>query len=255
MAGADELASRAEAACLNGWPPLTQTMLDGWLLRFAEGHTRRANSVNPIQPSTRDLREKIAQCEASYRAQRLPTIFRIALVADSGLEAMLTAFGYGPAEDETRVIYRDIADGKALDRSGADLAEPAPSEEWLGAQARFTGLTEAAQRTQRKILRALAVPAVFTAMRGDDGRLASVAFGAVHDRLVCVNLVATDPAQRRRGLLRRAVSAVLAWARDRAGAEGVCLPVVATNTPAIALYQSLGFTRELYRYHYRRSGL
>lgn len=252
MASADELASRAEAACRSGWPALSETMLDGWRLRFAEGHTRRANSVNPIQPSTRGLREKIAQCEASYRAERLPTIFRIALVADPGLEAALTALGYGPAEDETRVIYRDLARDSTFDKGDADLTEPAPSEEWLGVQARCTGLTEAAQRIQRKVLRALAVPAVFTAMRGDDGRLASVAFGAVHDGLVCVNLVAADPAQRRRGLSRRAVSAVLAWARNRAGAEGACLPVVATNTPAIALYESLGFTRELYRYHYRR---
>ncbi len=252
MVGADDLAVRAEAACLNGWPALSEMLFDGWLLRFAEGHTRRANSVNPIGPSTRDLREKIAQCEALYRAEGLPTIFRLAPVADPGLDAILTALGYGPAEDETRVIYRDLAGSDRLDGTAACVTEGAPSEEWLAAQARCTGQTEAAQRTQRKILRALSVPSVFTAARAEDGRLASVAFGAVHDRLVCVNLVATDPARRRQGLSRRAVSAVLAWARDRAGAEGACLPVVATNAPAIALYESLGFTRELYRYHYRR---
>ena len=62
----------------------------------------------------------------------------------------------------------------------------------------------------------------------------------------------TDPALRRSGLSRRAIATVLAWARDRAGAEGACLPVIATNLPARALYQQLGFDTELYRYHYRR---
>jgi hypothetical protein len=33
--------------------------------------------------------------------------------------------------------------------------------------------------------------------------------------------------------------AVVSWARDKIGAEGACIPVVATNTPAIALYRGL----------------
>ena len=31
----------------------------------------------------------------------------------------------------------------------------------------------------------------------------------------------------------------------------LCLQVVADNTPAVALYESMGFDREVYRYHYR----
>lgn len=68
-------------------------------------------------------------------------------------------------------------------------------------------------------------------LRDDDGRLGALAFGAVHDRILCVNLVVTDPALRRRGLSRRVVSSVLCWARECAGAEGACLPVVASNAP------------------------
>jgi N-acetylglutamate synthase len=96
---------------------------------------------------------------------------------------------------------------------------------------------------------------VFAGVRGADGRLASLAFGAVHDRTLCVNLVVTDPPQRRAGLARRAVTSVLSWARERMGAESACLAVVAANAPAVALYRQLGFTTELYRYHYRRRAL
>jgi N-acetylglutamate synthase len=244
------LAHRVEEACLKGWPALQEIKLDGWLLRFAEGHTRRANSVNPLRQGSRDLREKIAECEAAYRAQGLPTIFRISALTESGLDETLSTLGYGPPEDDTCVLYRALDAGEFNGRD-ADICENAPSEQWLDAHARCTGSGKAAQRAQRKILEALSVPAVFAGIRAA-GNLASLAFGAVHDDLVCINLVVTDPALRRRGLSLRAAAAVLAWARDRAGAEGACLPVVVTNLPARALYQQLGFDAELYRYHYRR---
>ncbi|HEX9490336.1 MAG TPA: GNAT family N-acetyltransferase [Stellaceae bacterium] len=245
------LAHRVEEACLKGWPALQQIWFDGWLLRFAEGHTRRANSVNPSRPSRRGLREKIAYCEAAYRAQGLPVIFRISALAEHGLDERLGALGYGAREDETCVVYRRLAAGGELTGNDAYVAENAPSEQWLEAHACCTGNGETVQRVQRRILQALSVPAVFTAARGEEGRLASLAFGAVHDKLVCINLVVTDPALRRRGLARRAVTAVLTWARDQAGADGACLAVVADNLPARALYRQLGFDTELYRYHYR----
>jgi ribosomal protein S18 acetylase RimI-like enzyme len=67
---------------------------------------------------------------------------------------------------------------------------------------------------------------------------------------MCLNLVATDPAFRRRGFSRDCVASILAWGA-RAGARGACLQVVSANAPAIALYEQLGFDQELYRYHYR----
>jgi N-acetylglutamate synthase len=248
---AEDLRRRVEEACLKGWPALHEVLHDGWLLRFAEGHTRRANSVNPMRLGTQRLRDKIAHCEKLYERAGLPTIFRIIGSLEPGLGEALDAQGYGSVEDETVVVHLDFA-RRAPGAAGAEISETVPSEEWLDAHARCTGIGETAQRSQRKILQALAVPAVFTAVRADDGRLASLAFGAVHERIVCINLVVTDPAARRRGLSRKAVSTALAWARDRAGADGACLPVVAGNTPARALYRELGFTTELYRYHYRR---
>lgn len=250
MAGPAELARRAEEAGLNGWPALRQLLYDGWLVRLSEGHTRRTNSVTPLAPGNRDLREKIAGCEALYKQAGLPTIFRIPAIAQTGLDDALDALGYGPVEDQSCVLHLDFA-RHAPPRSDALLVEGAPGEEWLAAHARATGNDAAAQSAQRKILQALALPAVFAAARAADGRLGSLAFGAVHDRLVCVNLVVTEPALRRQGLSRRTVAAVLAWARDR-GADGACLAVVAANAPAIALYRGLGFDTELYRYHYRR---
>ena len=95
-------------------------------------------------------------------------------------------------------------------------------------------------------LRTIAFAAAFA-----DGRIAAVAF-AVHDGIACVNSVAADPEFHRRGYARKAISAVLSRAQDRCGATGACVPVVAANAPAVALYEGLGFRTEAYRYHYRR---
>jgi N-acetylglutamate synthase len=252
MARPADLPRRVEEACLNGWPALRQVWFDGWLLRFSEGHTRRSNSVTPVAPGTGDRRDKIAYCQGLYAKAGLPLIFRVPTIAEPSLDAELDALGYA-AEDETCVIYRDLG-GALPERGDVELSEGTPSEAWLDAHARFTGSAAAGRSVQRKILEALAVPAVFAATRTGDGRIASLAFGAVHDRIVCLNLVATDPAVRRQGLSRRTVSAVLAWAQEQAGAAAACLPVVASNAPAIALYRTLGFETELYRYHYRRRG-
>jgi ribosomal protein S18 acetylase RimI-like enzyme len=246
------LAKRAEEACLNGWPALREVVFDGWLIRLADGYTRRTNSVNLLAAGALPLDHKIRYCETVYAAQGQPAIFCIPTHADPALSRALDRRGYGPPEDESCVLFMDFAEASPAPAGDAVLEEGFPGEAWLSTLARLHRQSEAAQGIHRRILKSLAVPSVFAAVRGNDARLGALAYGAVHDGLVCVNSVVTDPAFRRQGLGRKAVSAVLAWAKERQGATGTCLAVVADNTPAIALYRSMGFRREVYRYHYRR---
>jgi ribosomal protein S18 acetylase RimI-like enzyme len=248
----NHLAKRVEEACLNGWPALREVVFDGWLIRLADGHTRRTNSVNLLSTGTLPLDDKIQYCETLYAANGQPAIFCVPTHADPALSRALDRRGYGPPEDESCVLFKNFAEAPLEPAGDAVLEEGFPGEAWLSTLARLHGQSEAAQSIHLRILRSLSVPAVFAAVRSPDGRLGALAFGAVHDGLVCVNSVVTDPAFRRQGLGRKAVSAVLAWAKEHQGAAGACLAVVADNTPAIALYHSLGFRREVYRYHYRR---
>ena len=249
-------AIRAEEACLNGWPALSSVLLDGWLLRFAEGHTKRANSVNVIASvratGVRALADKIRDCEALYAAHGLPTIFRLSSAyPQDDLSEALDAAGFGAPLDETRVLVAETLPAATAPGATVDLTEGAPAPSWLDAFARITHLDARAARLNGRILDALAVPAVFAAVEAPDGTTGAVALGAVHDGLVCLNSVATAVDHRGRGLAGRAVGAVMAWAKARAGAEAACLQVGAENAPALALYRRLGFTTEISRYHYR----
>jgi len=243
---------RVEEACLNGWPALREVVFDGWLIRLADGHTRRTNSVNLLAAGVQPLDRKIRYCESIYAAHGQPTIFCIPSTADPALSRALDERGYGPPEDESCVLAMDFAQTPPQ-AADAVLEEGFPGEAWLETLARLHRQDEAAQRIHRRILGNLVVPAVFATV-AIDGILRALAYGAVHDGLVCVNSVVTDPAFRRQGLGRQAVSAVLAWAQECCGATGACLAVVENNDPARALYRRLGFTREVYRYHYRRLG-
>lgn len=246
----DALSARVEEACLNAWPALQEVHYDGWLLRLADGKTRRTNSVNAIAAGRRPLAEKIPYCEAFYTRHGLRPYFRILSDARDGLDEELAQRGY-EAEDVTDTLYADFAQAPPLGVSGdVELHEMVPTDEWIGARLELSGADGSTKIRLEKVLQALALPAVFAAMRGADGRIDAVAKGAIHDWIACINLVVTRPSARRQGLSEACVQSILAWAARR-GAAGACLQVLASNTPALRLYRKLGFASRLYSYHYR----
>ncbi|KAF0652473.1 acetyltransferase [Cyanobium sp. Copco_Reservoir_LC18] len=68
-----------------------------------------------------------------------------------------------------------------------------------------------------------------------------------------ITLVAVAPGQRRRGLGRRVLQALMAAARER-GARRATLEVAVGNGPGIALYAALGFRTAGIRHGYYRNG-
>ena len=83
-----------EEAALNAWPALQTHFYDGWLMRTANGYTKRANSVTPLYDAiaTLPLDEKIARVERYYRGAQQQPIFRL----PSFLAIVLTAAVLGP---------------------------------------------------------------------------------------------------------------------------------------------------------------
>jgi ribosomal protein S18 acetylase RimI-like enzyme len=194
------------------------------------------------------LAQKIAACERAFEAEGVPIVFRIpSITPECGLDAALAARGYRKV-DKTSIRLLDLA-GFTLQPLGQVELEAHLTLDWLAAFARFDGMTPVECETHRAIVAATRHPTMFGAIR-DGGAVVSVAAAVLQDGFVYFNSVATDPAKRRRGLSWAVMVALLDWAK-RHGAAYAHLPVVKTNTPAIALYNRLGFRAELYRYHYR----
>jgi len=242
------LAWRIEKTCLRAWPALREEHVGAWLLRFADGLTRRSNSANPRAPRIDDIAAEVAACERRYRDGGLPAIFRIPSIVDPAVDAHLERHGYG-AEGATLTLHgTGVVDAR---REAAVEIATSASAAWLDTMSAWQqrGPREAA--IYARLVAAIGVPAGFATLRVD-GAPAALAYGVVDDGLLCFESVITAPAQRGRGYARRALQSLIAWGAANDARE-ICLQVEAGNAPAIALYRSLGAGREVYRYHYRRA--
>jgi N-acetylglutamate synthase len=246
---ARDLPWRIEETCWNAFPSLKQVLLGDLLLRFSAGVSRRANSANPLCADPSAISPAIANVEQLYRGQGLPAIFRIPSIIEPDLDRALAARGY-TGEGESCVLHAPLAEvAVAADPEVQLLTSPSP--EWFAAMSSLQGHSAEQSATYRRIVGAIAIPARF-ALLAIDGAPAALAYGALHEGLLCYESVITDPARRRQRLAYRIIAALADWAQQ-AGAEGACLQVEAGNAPARALYRGFGLTSELYRYHYRRA--
>ena len=240
------LAWRVEQACFNAWPALHEVWVGDWIARSTPGVSRRANSADPLRIDPGGQDHVVAGCEAVYRAWKAPPLFRIPSLIGRAMERRLDRLGY-LSEGETLTLVGEMGAG-AL--SPDVEITPRPSRTWLLAKAAFMGFSPDQAAVYRRSLARLKLPSAFVLLR-HEGRPASLAYGTIHDRLLCIESVATDQALRGRGLARRMLGALIAWAHAN-GIGAACLQVQADNDPATALYRRLGLTNEIYRYHYRR---
>jgi ribosomal protein S18 acetylase RimI-like enzyme len=258
----DDRARKIEEASLDAWPALTDSDFDGWRLRFANGYTRRANSITPLGASRLDLGDKVATCERVYAERGLPAIFRLTPFAPDALDGLLDARGYTRG-DVVEVRARKLAVLQPV-RSGEPPSEPARDgrapragsvrvaalglDRWLDVFAALSGSSESNRAAHRQVLAAVPGTRRLLALIAD-GRPASCGMSVLHRDLLGLFDLVTASDCRGRGfggeLLRRA----LRWGA-RAGAEEAYLQVLDTNTRASRLYQRAGF-EIVYRYHYR----
>ncbi|WP_299052275.1 GNAT family N-acetyltransferase [uncultured Nocardioides sp.] len=208
-------AARLHRAGLVMWTGLETEPLGDWLLRSAPHEAaRRANSTLAFGDPDLPAEEAHAAVVAFHTARGGVPV--VAVEVGSAAHAGVEAAGWvrhRDGEDDTLVQVASIA----MLRRGLP-PEPEPSE-----------VVEDGPRV------ALAVP-------GARGRAASDG-----DWLGLYG-IETDPDHRRRGLALQVVSGLLARGAER-GARSAYLQVHATNTPALALYERLGFvTHHAYRY-------
>ena len=207
-----------EHAAALAWPGVEQQRLDGWLLRFGRGSTRRANSAVPLD---------------------VPTVFDVSAIVDwyaaravapliAAPDRLFRIPPEAPVDAETLVMTGDVV----TQRPSAVTMAARPDDEWL--------------RLYRRDVPVDVLTAVL------DGEVAfatsagaAVGRGAITEspdgtRWVGLSAVHVAEEARRRGLARELCFALLAWGAQR-GATRAYVQVLADNTAATRLYESMGF--------------
>ena len=235
-----------EETTFASWPDLAHERLDGWLLRFAAGHTKRANSVNVLHGDPRDLDTRIAAAEQRYRSRGLRPVFRLTPLAEAGLDHALAARDYAlvePSLVKTAPMLADVAADPEVALSRA------PDGAWFEGYVAAAKLDGAAAATLRAMFARIDGQPVY-AMLSYAGVPQGFAMAVTRRGRVGFFDVLTLPHARRRGIARRIMASLIAWSRVEAGAVSMWIQVVEANAPARALYRDLGFAT-VYGYHYR----
>lgn len=238
---------------LTSWPALSTSYDGDWVIRLAEGHTKRANSVTCLGSDSSDLDRRIDRTEAIFVRHGLPPVFRISPLAPKALSNTLNRRGWDTF-DESLVMTLDLTADVIQDAICPSEIEAAldvtdrPDAAWLEACRRIDGLSEASLRTFSLMLRRLLPKAGYGRLSVDDD-IVALALAVVDVELVGLFDVMTAKEQRRRGFSRHLLSQLLSFGHQQGATHG-WLSVAALNDPAVALYRSLGFV-EVYRYHYR----
>jgi N-acetylglutamate synthase len=241
---------RLEELSANAWPGLRSVLVDGWLLRFAEGYSRRANSVLPLYPGTVPLADKIAHCEALARSRGVEAIFKLTAAAlPEELDSALEARGYAHVADTSVLVLEALPVSAAPPACGMGMRVTEELEEpWFRFYADSGALDERKRAAARAIMEHIVPGRRFLLLEGEDGP-AACALTVVEDGWAGVFDVAVRRDLRGRGLGRRIMEWTLAEAAAL-GAHRSYLQVVQGNAPAEALYARLGY-RQAYPYWYR----
>lgn len=239
---------RIEELSMNAWPSLQTLVYGGWILRFANGCTRRANSISPIYPSTLNIDNQILECEAIYANKRLPTIFKLTRASQPPeLDTLLAQNGY-KEEAQTSVQLLDLSKFQCELIPDISLSHEL-TEEWRASFYLLNKVANNDQSTHTQILTSIIPNKCFASIRNSEGQIIACGLGVLQDKHLGLFDIVTDNNFRRKGFGKRLIQHILLWGKQN-GASTSYLQVMKNNGPALTLYAKLGF-REEYDYWYR----
>jgi N-acetylglutamate synthase len=207
-----------EHAAALAWPGVEQQWIDGWLLRFGRGSTRRANSAVPLNVS---MSSDVSALIDWYAVRAVPPLVAVP-------DRLLRIPPGAQTDAETLVMTGDVT----TQRSTFVAITGRPDDGWLRLYRRDVPVD---------VLTAVIDGAVAFATIADAavGR-AAVTTAPDGTRWVGMSAVHVLEGARRRGLARELCSALLTWGAEQAATRAY-VQVLADNTAATRLYESMGF--------------
>lgn len=250
------IAQEIEVAGFSAWPCIEEEHFAGWRLRFANGFTKRANSVNANPQAMALTAIDITEIERRYASRGIETVFRLSSLPPlTELDTLLATRGYRSA-DRSLVMHMTIDQAKEkakdkLDKNEGFIEESLSPDRWLDVYYAISGKSIKHLSTHLQLLQAMPKDRLFFAMR-QSGIPVCCGIGVVTDTYLGLFEIATRSTHQGQGLATRLCQNLLHWGQSK-GAHSAFLQVEEINTRAISIYERLGF-QNLYQYWYRIPG-
>lgn len=243
----DAIIRRIEELSNNSFPAIQTELFDGWLLRFSDGYTYRANCIYPLYLSEKKIQDKIKICEEKYFQKNLPTIFKITSHTPPELDIALEKSRYTLVKtvnlmtckmnDTKFQISKDIKLSYTMD------------DEWLNSSLQLSGISDnKLQEIQYNIFKKISLQTVYIKAKRND-KVVGCGLGVIDDGFVGLYDIHVDENFRCQGIGSEICQAILQTSLNK-DVTHAYLQVHSLNEKAIRLYKKLGFS-SLYTYWFR----
>ena len=237
----------AEQLAHRTWPCRDEETCGAWILRAADGYSRRANSALAIGEPPEGIPAALDHVNAWFRAREVEPCVKITPLAPPSLDEALESSGWTMA---TPSLVLRLAELPATPEGEGDpemVWTNGVEDTWFERLSTWDEESPATAEHHRALLGRMA-DARFVAMRLG-GRISAVAVASLDGDHAHLYDVVVDPDQRGRGLGASFLRQILSGLR-RDGVRDVTLQVLESNEVARSLYRKFGFV-EVHRYHYR----
>ena len=242
------IVQKIEELSMNALPALDTDLYDGWILRFSNGYTKRANSVNPIYSSSIDVNGKIEKVEQLYLSRGLHVVYKITEYSyPNDLDDSLQKADYS-LEGETSVQVLKLEDDRGKLTTNTEIYSEL-NDKWLSSFYTLNGIQEEHRLIVRQMLKRITGITCYALIIGEKGSVLSCGLGVLVGEYIGLYDIVTNKEYRNRGFGTEVMHCLLNWGREH-GAKYAYLQVIANNLPAKKLYSKLGFI-EKYKYWYR----
>lgn len=237
-----------EEYTLNAWPALQTLIQDGWILRFADGYTKRSNSINAIYKGNDDnLHKKILNCENIYSRSNLDVIFKITPFVSDLLDKVLEDREYAILDHSSVQTLESLTDIKEPSVKDIEISE-CLNDKWLEFMSSLNDLSENNKSVTQKLLSESKLKQGYFILY-DNSVPVACGLGVVEGDYIGLYDIITDKHYRNQGYGEQLILHILHWAKS-IGVTKSYLQVVKNNHGAIHCYRKLNY-KEQYTYWYR----
>lgn len=240
---------RIEELSMNAFPALYTVHVNGWILRFSDGYSKRANSVNPLYDCSTDIKKNIELCDDMFKANHLDTVFKLTEKAGAHeIDRLLDEQGY-TYQTTTNIMLRDITGCQITEqeRKGVVIYNDL-RDDWFEAYVHMNNISDRHVGILKKILQCIQAETYYGCIV-DNGVITAVGLGVAERGYVGMYNISVDREKRRKGLGTKIMKNLM-YEVSRKGHTYSYLQVAEANEGARILYEKLGYEKQ-YSYWYR----